>query len=140
MKKDIQTLVRVKHRYDKILNAESWDDLKMRDILLIPPTRAGKANEVVVQEVTHGYETRVKVAYEELLKQQIKDSSFVLQSKTLLKELDIQQKLVQLGPRVVIEFEIVDAELEFVLTKDCLSALSQRDTYLSDTIILASLQ
>ena len=78
MKKDIHTLVRVRHKYDKILNIESWDNLKMRDIFFIPPIRAGMANEVVVQEVTHGYETRAKVAYEEILKQQIKDSSSIL--------------------------------------------------------------
>ena len=51
MKKNIQTLVRVRHRYDKILNAKSWDDLKMRDILLIPPTRTGKIDVVVVQKL-----------------------------------------------------------------------------------------
>ena len=90
MRKDIQTLVRVKHRYDKILNAKSWDDLKMRDILLIPPTSTCKSDKVKVQEVTHTYETRAKVAYEELLKQQIKESSSFLYSKALLKELGIQ--------------------------------------------------
>ena len=84
IKKDIQTLVRVRHIYDKIINAESWDDLKMRDILLITPTRTCKIDEVVVQEVTHGYETRTKVAFEEMLKQQIKESSSILQSKTFL--------------------------------------------------------
>lgn len=39
MKKDINTLVRVRYMYDKIMNVEDWDDIKMRDILLIPPTK-----------------------------------------------------------------------------------------------------
>ena len=43
----------MRHRYDKIFNVESWDDLKMRDILLIPPTRVGKSDEVVVQARLH---------------------------------------------------------------------------------------
>ena len=55
--------------YDKILNVEDWDDIKMRDILVIsPPTKKSSKDEVKIQEVTHTYETRAKSAYEELMK------------------------------------------------------------------------
>ena len=45
MKKDINTLARVKYRYDKILNVEDWDDIKMRDILLISPAKKSSKDE-----------------------------------------------------------------------------------------------
>ena len=83
MKNDINTLVRVRYRYDKILNAEDWNDIKMRGILLIPPIRKASKDEVRIEEVTHNYETRGKSTYEELMKQLVKASSSDLESKTL---------------------------------------------------------
>ena len=89
MRKNIDTLMRVRYRYDKILNVEDWDDIKVRVILLIPPSRKPSKDDVKVEEVTHTYETRGKSAYEELMKHQLKASSLALESKTIIKELKI---------------------------------------------------
>ena len=140
MKKDINTLVRVRYRYDKILNAEDWDDLKMRDILLIPPTRKPSKDDVKVEDVTHSYETRGKSAYEELLKQQVIASSSALESKTITMELKIKEKLLELGTGITIKLDATNPDLEFRLTKDCIAALSERNTYVTDTLILAAIK
>ena len=52
MAKDFNTLSRVIWRYDKPVHPVEWQDIKMRDILLIPPTRKSKVDEVKVVEVT----------------------------------------------------------------------------------------
>ena len=107
--------------------------------MLIPPSRKPSKDEVKVEEVTHIYETSGKSAYEELMKQQVKDSSSVLESKTLVKELKIQERLLELGPRITIKFETTNSNLEFKLTRDYIKALSQRKMYLTYILILATL-
>ena len=51
MAKDFNTLARVRWRYDKLIHPIEWQDIKMRDILLIPPARKSKEDEVKVFEV-----------------------------------------------------------------------------------------
>ena len=85
-------------------------------------------------------ETKGKSAYEELLKQQVIASSLVLESKTLTKELKIQEKLMELGLRITIKVDSTNLDLEFKLTKDCIAALSERNTYVTDTLILATIK
>ena len=121
------------------MNVEDWNDIKMRGILLRPPTRKSSKDEEKVEEVTHTYETRAKSSYEELMKKQIKASTSTLKPKTLLKELQIQEKLLELGPRITIKFETTNYDLEFRITKDCISSLAQINMYLTSTIILATL-
>ena len=67
MAKDLNTLARVRYRYDKLLHPVEWQDFRMRDILLIPPARKPKIDEIKVVEVFHGKDTRGKAAYEEAL-------------------------------------------------------------------------
>ena len=67
-------------------------------------------------------------------------SSSALESKTLTKELKIKEKLLELGPRITIKVDATDPDLEFRLTKDCIAALSERNTYVTDTLILAALK
>lgn len=55
----------------------------MRDILLIPPARKSKQDEVKNVEVTHIKNTKGKVAYEEALKKQMKYSKFVVDMQTV---------------------------------------------------------
>ena len=98
----------------------------MRDILLIPPTKKPSKDEVRIEEVTHAYETKGNSSYEELMKQQLKASSYDLESKTLVKELKIQEKFWELEPKITIEFETTNLDLEFRFTKDYIRALSQR--------------
>ena len=74
MAKDFNTLARVRYRYDKLLHPVEWQDFKMRDILLIPPARKPKQDEVKIVEVTHGKDTRGKAAYEEALRNQVRAS------------------------------------------------------------------
>ena len=44
------------------MNIEDWDDMKMRDILLIPPSRKPSKDDVKLEEITHNYETKGKSA------------------------------------------------------------------------------
>ena len=83
MVKDFNTLSRVRWRYDKLVHHVEWQDFKMRDILLIPPTRKSKVDEVKVVEVTHSKNTRGKATYEESLKQQIKESKSIIDLETV---------------------------------------------------------
>ena len=43
-------------------------------------------------------------------------SSSDLESKTLAKELKIQEKLMELGPRITIKVDATDLDMEFRLT------------------------
>ena len=105
MVKDFNTLSRVRWRYDKLVHPVEWQDFKMRDILLIPPTRKSKVDEVKVVEVTHTKNTRGKAAYEESLKQQKAKSKSVIDLETVQMELQIQRKLQELGPNIVVHIE-----------------------------------
>ena len=58
MAKDFNTLSKVRWRYDKLVHPVEWQDIKMRDILSIRPTRKSKVDEVKVVEVTHSKNTR----------------------------------------------------------------------------------
>ena len=87
MAKDFNTLARVRYRYDKLLHPVEWQDFKMRDILLIPPARKSKQDEVKVVEVTHGKDTRGKVAYEEAMRNQMRASKSTMVVETVQKEL-----------------------------------------------------
>ena len=62
-----------------------------------------------------------------------------LESKTLVKELKIQERLLELGPIITIKLETTDSDLEFRFTRDYIKALGQSNTYLIDTLILATL-
>ena len=99
-------------------------------------------DDVKVEEITHSYETRGrgKSAYEELLKQQVIASSSSLESKTLTKELKVKEKFLEPRPRITIKVDATDYDLEFKLIKDCIAALSERNTYVTDTLILAALK
>ena len=66
--------------------------------------------------------------------------SLALESKTLIKELKIQEKLLELRPRITIKVDATDPNLEFTLNKDCIIALFERKTYVTDTLILATLK
>lgn len=83
MNKDMETLKRVRWRYDKLLHPTDWVDIKMRDILLVPPTRKAAQASIKIQEVTHERDTRAKRAYEESLKEQRADTAKQLQWKHL---------------------------------------------------------
>ena len=61
----------------------------MRDILLIPPARKSKQDEVKVFEVTHGKDMRGKAAYEEALRNQMSTSKSAVVVETVHKELQI---------------------------------------------------
>lgn len=111
----------------------------MRDILYIPLTRKSSKDEMKVEKVTHTYESRAKSTYEELMKQQVNASFSTLESRTLVKELKTQEKLLEHGPRITIKFETTDSNLDFRLMKDYIRALAQRNNYLTSTIILATL-
>ena len=63
-----------------------------------------------------------------------------LEFKTLIKKLKIQKKLLELGPRITIKVDATDLDLEFRPTKDCIIALFERKTYMTDTLILAVLK
>ena len=94
MVKDFNTLSRVRWwRSDKLVHHVEWQDFKMRDILLIPPTRKSRVDEVKVVEVTHSKNTRGKAAYEESLKQQKEESKSVIDLEIVQMELQIQRRL-----------------------------------------------
>ena len=67
-------------------------------------------------------------------------SSSALESKTITMELKIKEKLLELGPRITIKLDASNLDLEFRLTKDCIAALSERNTYVTDTLILAAIK
>ena len=134
MVKDFNTLSRVRWRYDKLLHPVEWQDFRMRDILLIPSTRKSK-----VDEVTHSKNIRGKAAYKESLKQQKAKSKSVIDLETVQMELQIQRKLQELGPNIVVHIEDEVLVNNFHLTKQCLVALAIKNEYCSDTIILAML-
>ena len=93
MVKDFNTLSRVRWRYDTLVHHVEWQDFKMRDILLIPPTRKSRVDEVKVVEVTHSKNTRGKATYEESLKQQKEESKSVIDLEIVQMELQIQRRL-----------------------------------------------
>ena len=83
MAKDFNTLATVRWSYDKLLHPVEWQDFKMRDILLIPPTRKSKQDEVKVVKVTHGKNTRGKAAYEEVPMNQMRASKSTVVVETV---------------------------------------------------------
>ena len=64
MVQDVGTLKRVRWRYDKLLHPSEIMDEKMKDILMVPPTRAPK-DTIKIVEVTHDVNTRAKAQTEE---------------------------------------------------------------------------
>ena len=54
-------------------------------------------------------------------------------------ELQIQRKLQEVGPNIVVHIEDEVSVNNFHLTKQCLAALAIKNEYCSDTIILAML-
>ena len=101
--------------------------------------RKPKNDEVKVVEVFHGKDTRGKAAYEEALRNQVRASQSSVVFETAQKELEIQRKLLELGPRVVVHIEEDNTVRAFDFSKDCLLVLAHRNEYVSDTIILAVL-
>ena len=94
---------------------------------------------VRVVEVFHGKDMRGKAAYEEALRNQVRASQSSVVVETVQKELEIQRRLLELGPRVVVHIEEDNTIRAFDFSKDCLLALAHRNEYVSDTIILAVL-
>ena len=73
------------------------------------------------------------------MKQQIKESKSVIDLETIQRELQIERRLQELGPNIVVHIEDEDSVNDFHLTKQCLAALAHRNEFCSDTIILAML-
>ena len=52
----------------------------------------------------------------------------------------IKEKLLELGLGITIKLDATNPDLEFRLTKDCIAAISGRNTYVTDTLILAAIK
>ncbi|MCO5563713.1 hypothetical protein L7F22_017360 [Adiantum nelumboides] len=72
MDKDFDTVKCMRWRYDKLLQPSEFVDKKMRELLVIPPTRKEEADALKIRDVTHEVQTRAKAAYTELMDQRQK--------------------------------------------------------------------
>ncbi|MCO5608349.1 hypothetical protein L7F22_062557 [Adiantum nelumboides] len=70
MDKDFDT---IKHmRSDKLLQPSEFVDKKMRELLVIPPTRKEEADALKIRDITHEVQTRAKATYTKLMDQRQK--------------------------------------------------------------------
>ncbi|MCO5548024.1 hypothetical protein L7F22_001480 [Adiantum nelumboides] len=83
MDKDSNTAKCMRWKYDKLLQPTEFVDKKMRDLLVIPPTRKEEADALKIRDITHEVQTRTKATYTELLDQRQKQIN-----KNLAKTLD----------------------------------------------------
>ena len=107
MVQDVGTLKRVRWRYDKLLHPSEIMDEKMKDILMVPPSRAPK-DTIKIVEVTHDVNTRAKAQTEERHKEMEK------QRKTKEKRNRDSKDALQ---RYIDETKMINLENNTVLQK-----------------------
>ena len=91
------------------------------------------SDEVKVVEVTHDKNTRGKATYEEVLRNQMRASKSAVVVEIVQKELQIQRRLLELGPHVVVHIEEETSVRASDLSKECLLVLAYRSENVSDT-------
>ena len=106
--------------------------------MLIPPIRKIKY-EVKIKQLTHSMDTKAKIAYAKFLKEQMKESSSIMAIETMKSELEIERRLLKLGPNIKVHIEGDAFYKDCDLKKDCIVALSHKNEYLTIIVILAYL-
>ena len=147
---DMNTLKRVRWRYDKLLHPSEIMDQKMREILLIPPAREPK-DTIKIEEITHEVNTRARSQAEERRKaeddqrkerqrrEEEKTNStqrYIEETEELEQINDAELQKVTRGLYIFIEFESGQRQLELEMTD--VKALLDKKSLISDTIMYIS--
>ncbi|MCO5554870.1 hypothetical protein L7F22_008407 [Adiantum nelumboides] len=147
MDKDSAIVKRMRWRYDKLLQPLEFVDNKMRDLLVIPPTRKEEADALKIRDVTHEVQTREKAAYTKLLDQRqkqinqnlviIEDSEYINETRRMnSKNLSLLRRY---SDGLYMYLNMSNGERCLALGTPDIAILRNPKAELSDTIVYGSI-